>query len=112
MNLWADFDNLDASTEAARARPTRRLTEQTILSSIRQWLLQDYASAYCRALAATRLYRRCYWIDAWGIDTRANSLTDNQDIQPGKSRKGGRAGPDASHPALRPIGSLTQTLGP
>src|SRR5438552_4080532 len=93
MNLWAEFDNQHqhAPAEPARHRQTRRLAEQAMLSSVRQWLLQDYASSYCRALAATRIYRRCYWIDAWGIDT----------------------GRDKSGPyelALQPIVSLSQVL--
>src|SRR5437763_17062597 len=69
MNLWADFDNQHTPVESARHKSTRHLTEQVILSSLRKWLVQDYASTYCRSLAAIHIYRRCYWIDAGGIDS-------------------------------------------
>lgn len=74
MNLWAEFDN-QHSTEAARYKQARhRLPEQVVLSSLRDWLLQDYVTSYCRSLAETRIYRRCYWIDALGVRTAENTL--------------------------------------
>ncbi len=91
MNLWADFDNQHIPAESARHKSTRRLTEQAILSSLRKWLVQDYASTYCRSLAAMRIYRRCCWIDAWGID-------------------GGRDKSAPSEPVLEPILSLSQVF--
>jgi hypothetical protein len=79
MNLWAEFENEQPGqapgtvpTESAgRARKQRlwqgrRLTEQGFLSSLRDWLLRDYVASYCRSLATTRIYRRCYWIDGLG----------------------------------------------
>src|SRR5690348_16811310 len=75
MNLWAEFDNehlLAASagrTQKQKPSQGRRLTDRTILSSLRDWLLHDYVASYCRSLAVTRIYRRCYWIDALGANT-------------------------------------------
>ena len=71
MNLWAESDNLEiASTpvdHAPKSGTTRRTsTEQAILPALRSWLLADYVAPYCRSLAATRIFRRCFWIDALG----------------------------------------------
>ena len=52
MNLWGDFDNQHAPPASARHKSARRLTEQRFLSSVREWLVQDYTLAYCRSLAA------------------------------------------------------------
>jgi hypothetical protein len=59
-DLWADLET--PAQEPGRHK--RKLNEQMVISTLRHWLLQDYAAAYCRSLAATRIYRRCYWIDA------------------------------------------------
>lgn len=73
MNLWAEFeDNQLLPSAPVRNGHARRLTEQAVLSSLRTWLLEDYASAYCSALAASRIFRRCYWIDALGGATSKN----------------------------------------
>jgi hypothetical protein len=56
------------------------------MSELRLWLLRDFASAYCRSLAETRIFRRCYWIDGLGIDARTD------------------------HAALQPVIGLSQTL--
>ena len=67
QNLWPEFDNQQPLSEAAqRAHQRRRTTEQAVLSSLRDWLLHDYIVPYCRSLAATRIFRRCYWIDGLG----------------------------------------------
>lgn len=73
MNLWADFDDTQhsAPTTVSQKHP-RRLTEQVILSTLRTWLLRAYMPAYCRSLAATRIFRRCYWVDALGLHGRAS----------------------------------------
>src|SRR5437588_1883102 len=104
MNLWAEFDNQHAQEEAVGPKQTRRLTEQVVLSSLRAWLLQDYASSYCHSLAAMRIYRRCYWIDAWGINARTN----NRDAGTGNasSTNSTRVLP----PVLQPIASLSKDL--
>lgn len=67
QNLWSEFDNQQPLLEAAqRTHQRRRPTEQAVLSSLRDWLLHDYIIPYCRSLAATRIFRRCYWIDGLG----------------------------------------------
>ncbi len=67
MSLWDKYDNRMTAAPGARYRRTRQVSQQAIVSSTRKWLLLDYAPAYCRALGAARLYRRCYWVDAWGF---------------------------------------------
>lgn len=60
QNLWAELNNEQSPEEPLRRR---RFTEQVMLTSLRHWLLHDYLAPYCRLLSATRIYRRCYWID-------------------------------------------------
>jgi hypothetical protein len=75
QNLWPEFDNehsLSESTGRAQkqsASQRRRPTEQVVLSTLREWLLQGYIVPYCRSLAATRIFGRCYWIDGLGGNT-------------------------------------------
>jgi hypothetical protein len=72
QNLWSDFDDEQQLSESAgRAQKhtisqRRRPTEQAVLSILREWLLHDFIAPYCRSLAATRIFRRCYWIDGLG----------------------------------------------
>src|SRR5256886_578672 len=72
QNLWPEFDNEQVQAESAgRAQKQstsqrRRPTEQVVLSTLREWLLHEYIVPYCRSLAATRIFRRCYWIDGLG----------------------------------------------
>ena len=80
QNLWPELNNEQSSPGSAgqvqEPPGRRRLTEQVVLSSLRDWLLHDFALPYCRTLSASRIYRRCYWIDALGsIESRANSNT-------------------------------------
>jgi hypothetical protein len=82
MNLWTDFDNQHAQQETVGHKQTHRLTEQAVLSRLRHWLLRDYISSYCRSLAAMRIYRRCYWIDGWGINARSNMDVINHNVDP------------------------------
>ena len=77
MNLWAESENLElASTSAEQAQKSgtmrRNSTEQAVLPALRSWLLAEYVVPYCRLLAATRIFRRCIWLDALG-STRATS---------------------------------------
>lgn len=115
MNLWTDLDNtLQHPPDLSVHGRTRRLTERVILSSLREWLLQDYVANYGRALGATRIFRRCYWVDALGIDSKASVVppADLENAQPeriGKRRKKDVA-PVVLPPALRPIAELAQTL--
>jgi hypothetical protein len=95
VNLWADFDKQDEPEAPTRHKSARRLTEQGILSSVREWLVQDYASTYCRSLAAVRIYRRCYWVDAWGT---------------GRERSDSGSAKSSHEAVLQPILSLSQVL--
>jgi hypothetical protein len=52
-------------------RGSRRPSERDLLAQIRAWLLEEYVAPYCRALAVTRIFRHCYWIDALDGATRA-----------------------------------------
>jgi hypothetical protein len=72
QNLWPEFDNEQLQVDSAgraqkqSASQRRRPTEQVVLSTLREWLLHEYIVPYCRSLAATRIFRRCYWIDGFG----------------------------------------------
>src|SRR5881227_3750682 len=89
QNLWAEDINHEIAEEsgasAGRAtdqdmssrppdakRRTQSIRESgsgnrdTVLSALRAWLLSDYIAPYCRSLAATRIFRRCYLIDVLG----------------------------------------------
>ena len=116
MDLWAEFDNHQqplGATERADSAQARRLTERIILSSLRDWLLQDYAAAYCRSLAAMRIFRRCYWIDALGIDNKAATQTQSAAQNPQDTPhigKGRKKTPLEIPPVLQPICSLSQLL--
>lgn len=113
MNLWSDIDNTHQQPLPAPVPGrARRLTEQAILSSLRDWLLNDYAAAYCRSLGATRIFRRCYWVDALGLDTRATAVPHvppAAEPQPARGRKKGAA-QVATPPALQPIVALSRAL--
>jgi hypothetical protein len=72
QNLWPEFDNEQLQADSAgraqkqSASQRRRPTEQVVLSSLRAWFLHEYIIPYCRSLAATRIFRHCYWIDGLG----------------------------------------------
>jgi hypothetical protein len=55
-----------------------------------------------------RIYRRCYWIDGWGINARTNVGTINQDVGPKNTSKLDPA--DTSSPVLQQIVSLSRPL--
>ncbi len=127
MNLWADLPNSEHSQQAVDtiqqeqivfARTARRPADSAVLSLLRNWLLQDYISSYCRALAATRIFRRCYWIDALGISPLHASGTAPVSPPPGQengqsaSKEKGRkkASSPAPPPALQPVLSLAHML--
>ncbi len=117
MSLWSDLDNTQQplATSGGSAH-TRRPTEQVMLSSLRHWLLQDYVAAYCHALAATRIFRRCYWIDALGAlprDTRISTSQPQVNEEQGKKRKAKKQVAQSTlslHPALQPVVTLAQQL--
>jgi hypothetical protein len=90
-----------------------------MLSLFRSWLLQDYVPAYCHSLAATRIFRRCYWVDALGIEgrRRAETASDPTDHippeEPTELTSKGRKKKSASAivpPILRPVVSLSEVL--
>jgi hypothetical protein len=73
-NLWEDDTAFDpAHHTAGRQRRNRAPTGVASLTALRAWLLHDYLVPYCRSLAATRIFRRCFWIDSIG-DTRDTSI--------------------------------------
>ncbi len=80
QNLWPEFDKEQSLSESAGREQhrisfqRRRPTEQAVLSSLRDWLLHDYIVPYCRSLAATRIFRRCYWIDGIGGSSMLQSV--------------------------------------
>lgn len=66
-NLWSDFENEASLREGVgQGARYRRLSEAAVLFALREWLLRDYVAAYGRSLGATRIFRRCYWIDSLG----------------------------------------------
>ncbi len=111
MNLWAESDNPElASTHLEQPRKpgtsvgTRFIASShaaantnatTILPTLRAWLLADYVAPYCRSLAATRIFRRCFWIDALG-STRATSKKSGESQQHDEGRENGRMGRSGS----------------
>lgn len=67
QNLWEDDTAGDSTNQTAgRQRRNRAPTEAATLAALRTWLLHDYLVPYCRSLAVTRIFRRCFWIDAVG----------------------------------------------
>src|SRR5258708_39719685 len=69
QDLWADFAGEALPTEEARrggGGRQQRLSEQAVLMALRVWLLQDYMLPYCTSLGATRIFKRCYWLDGLG----------------------------------------------
>jgi hypothetical protein len=111
MNLWTEFDNHHQLEGHAVGR-TRRLSEQAVVSSLRHWLLNDYVGPYCRSLAATRIFRRCFWVDALGIDIKGhdslNGTAEEDKARTGKNRKKEVA--SVIPPVLQPLVSLAQIL--
>jgi hypothetical protein len=116
LDLWTATEqeaDIAENGHASSLRNTRRLSEHAQVSLLRDWLLQDYAAAYCRSLAATRIFRRCYWIDAFGCDPKALHAPA-QDVErvpaapAGKGRKKNKEQPVP--PILAPVVMLSQTL--
>lgn len=110
---------------------SRRLSERDVLSQLRGWLLEEYVAPYCRALASTRIFRHCYWIDALDGVTRAQLTARpvEKDKEDGESRGGDNPGsaqsrggngrgrkkgiPQALHeypPVLQPALKVSQAL--
>ena len=134
-NLWAEDINHEiveksgSSVGRAEKQTASHPTEQAVLSALRAWLLSDYVAPYCRSLAATRIFRRCYLIDALGgtrktgkdVGTRfiastssSEALTPNifDDLTEGASseKPQKQAHSLSIPPILQPIVSLAQEL--
>lgn len=123
MELWNGTDNhlqqVGENTWLGRSQRAQRMSERTVLATLREWLLSDYVATYCRSLGATRIFRRCYWIDALGIDANANAVpTTVPEIVPPENNTTARtargrkktAQPSFIPPALQPIVALSQEL--
>lgn len=92
-----------------------------VLSTLREWLLHHYVANYCRSLGAARIFRRCYLIDALGIDSKAlatahvpqeseqaNSSAAPAAVRSGRGRK--KVAARSVPPALEPVVSLGRWL--
>jgi hypothetical protein len=112
QDLWADFaGELQSEDEARRGLRQRRPGEQAVLAALRAWLLQDYMLPYGASLSATRIFKRCYWIDGLG-NIRApvpGALVDAQDEGGGKrARRTAQA--FSLPPALQMAGAVARRL--
>ena len=65
QNLWEEDHTTEVNKRPAKRRG-RFAAPGADVSALRSWLLHDYIVPYCRLLAATRIFRRCYWIDDLG----------------------------------------------
>lgn len=113
LNLWADSHSDEqhetpslSATNRPRYAASPRRVEAMILSSLRAWLPGDYAAAYCRSLRASPLYRRCYWIDAWGCNPRSMTTLPAPENAQGQKR----AQKKPVSPLLQPIVQISKTL--
>ncbi len=105
MNLWAESENLElASMSAERAQKSgtmrRNSTEHAVLPALRSWLLAEYVAPYCRSLAATRIFRRCIWLDAPGSTRVMSKKADGN--QGGDSGRGSGSGSGSGRDESRP----------
>jgi hypothetical protein len=111
MNLWSELDNQQTPLETVKSGRTRRLTEDFVLSAMRAWLLADYVLPYCRTLAASRIYKRCYWIDVWGGNTRTFVAAGQNGAAPEQPAKKRKKEVVAALPSmLQPVVSLSALL--
>ena len=103
----------DAEIEGRKLiRAARRISERDLLTLLRSWLLDEYIAPYCRALAATRIFRHCYWIDALDGVARSQLVapTSSTEQEPKKGVIRERD-PILRYPAvLQPIVRLSQEL--
>jgi hypothetical protein len=96
----------------------RRPSERDVLSQLRTWLLEEYVAPYCRALASTRIFRHCYWIDALDGATRAQltatsiekSKVPTTTANGPRRKKGTPQAPHEYPPILQPVIKLSQAL--
>ncbi len=102
----------EVATNGLRATPrgSRRPSERDVLSRLRTWLLEEYVAPYCRALASTRIFRHCYWIDALDGVTRAQlTATPIEQSLSGSGQARGTVPTSEAHGHKRKKGAL-QTL--
>lgn len=111
QDLWAEYTGEALSTEErGRAGGTRRrrLSEQAVLAELRAWLLQDYVLPYATSLGATRIFQRCYWIDALNMARETSRPMPSPPLdEVGPSRKARR-----KERLQEPLSSLPPTLQP
>ncbi|HEU5376579.1 MAG TPA: hypothetical protein VFV38_14155 [Ktedonobacteraceae bacterium] len=116
QDLWAEFVGAPLSTEEngrTGGIRQRRLTEQAVLTELRAWLLQDYLLPYATSLGATRIFRRCCWIDGLGHNRAAvqTAPVPSETTTPGKrGRQKAREQTPPLPPALQPVAALAQQL--
>lgn len=109
QDLWADFaDEARTTAEAGRSGGLRqrRLTEQTVLMALRTWLLQDYLLPYGTSLGATRIFKRCYWIDALG-NTRQPAPAQGEAIDTPTGKRGRQSVPREAIPLALQLATST-----
>jgi hypothetical protein len=95
-DLWEDSGSPIANEQKPKpGRVQRSPTEAAVVSALRGWLLHDYTIPYCRLLAATRIFRRCYWVDALGGSrgALAQALTQVNDTAQALASGAGDGGP-------------------
>ena len=117
QDLWAEYTGEALSTEERdRGGGTRRrrLSEQAVLAELRAWLLQEYVRPYATSLGATRIFQRCYWIDALStarasIPPVPSSPSDDTETTR-KSRRKAQPRTSALPPDLQPVAALAQYL--
>jgi hypothetical protein len=112
QDLWADFaGELQSEGEAGRGLRRRRPSEQAVLAALRAWLLQDYMLPYGASLGATRIFKRCYWIDGLG-NNRVSAPGALADAQEEGTRKRERRKAQASPlpPALQMADAVARRL--
>jgi hypothetical protein len=117
QDLWADFaGELLSHGEAGRGTGLhqRRPTEQAVLVALRAWLLQEYMLPYGRSLGATRIFKRCYWIDGLG-NTHLPVLSPEQSVPleetiPIKKRERRKSQTPALPPALQMAEAVARRL--
>lgn len=112
----------DLAAKPAITSRLRRPSERMIIAQLRTWLLHSYVPSYGRALGSTRIYRRCYWLDALGTDKKQVLLPKNvqieQSTQPGKkARANGRSNGKNKNaleanlpPILQPLAAIARQL--
>src|SRR5258708_522803 len=118
QDLWADFPG-EGGTSEQRGRAgglrQRRLSEQATLMTLRAWLLQEYLWPYGTSLGNTRIFQRCYWLDALGSPGTPTPIISSpfpNATETSQKRQRKKASTEAPSlpPALLPITEIAQQL--